>query len=509
MAINLPNWADLGLDHLSDTIKYAWDYELMEIERYRYYYDGLVFDEKVEVEGQIEGEAPLMFPVGLNLVQMLCLAQADAAFGEYEDQPVYFAVGKDHMADDSDNRAIELANLIVEGSDGASLFWEGELERNVFGGSAFKITPDFKARGKIRWSRVPRDQFFPIWDPGDPNVLLEAYVVTPMTAEQAAAKYGYTNPNNLDIVYYVEHWTRTAYESSINHEYRLNDYSGINPWGVVPFVYTPRYRLHTWWGESLSKEIIPVQDELNMRIADVGDAINYNAHPTRYGFNLPRDFNAKNYPLGPNSMWNLGRQIGSSPPPEVGILEAKSAVANGVFDHIQFLYDWARTSSSAPPIAFGEDNGGGQRSGVTLEIRMWPLVKAIRRSRAYLRASLKRALYISGAILKQKDFDGIPKRAIDRFLDGTIVPRFYEVLPRDHSAIVDEVVKLLATDPPAISLETALVILGRGANEQKRIVDMLQNSALWDNARTKAQQPAPGQEGDQGEQQEAQPKSDD
>jgi hypothetical protein len=238
------------------------------------------------------------------------------------------------------------------------------------------------------------------------------------------------------------------------------------------------------------------QDELNMRVADIGEAINYNAHPTRWGINLPRDFTKENFPLGSNAMWNLGRSIGGFKP-EVGMLEAKTAVSPSAFEYVKFLYDWSRTSVFAPPIAFGEDNGGGQRSGATLEIRMWPLIKAVRRSRTYLSKSISRALKISAAILDAKSFPDVPKRAVASLKSGNIVPSFHDVLPRDHAAVVDEVVKLLATDPPAISIETAQTILGRGNGEVTRIEEMLKKVELWKRKNEQGSKPQdPNQKGE-------------
>ena len=124
----------------------------------------------------------------------------------------------------------------------------------------------------------------------------------------------------------------------------------------MPFVYIPRLRSTNWWGDSLSEDIIPAQDELNMRVADIGESINYNAHPTRWGTNLPRAFNAKNFPLGPNAFWDLGRNLGNLEP-KIGLLETRDPAPEGVFKYVNFLYDWSRTSSFAPPISFGEDEG--------------------------------------------------------------------------------------------------------------------------------------------------------
>jgi hypothetical protein len=245
-------------------------------------------------------------------------------------------------------------------------------------------------------------------------------------------------------------------------------------------VYIPRLRTNLFWGDAITPDIIPVQDELNMRLADIGDAINYNSHPIRHGYNMPRAFNAKNFPLGPEQFWDLGRVMGNSPPPTVGLLEAKNPVPEKAFEFVQFIYDWSRTSAFAPPIAFGEDQGGGQRSGRTLEIRMWPLMRATRRSRGYMASGIKRIMKVASVILAQKNFPNISQHEIARSVDGSVVPDFWPLMPKDQAAIVDEVVKLLSTTPPSISLDTAEVILGRGPAEVERIMAMVTNPDLKD-----------------------------
>jgi hypothetical protein len=481
MPITFPDWADLGMGTMSTTIRNAWDQMLYRMEGNRYYFEGDVFTQTIPHEEPSNEPEPLMYPIGLNLVRMLCMAHADSAFGEWDEQPIQFNIKPNREATLADKAAVEVANNILEASNGPALFWELELERNIYGGGAFKIQPQLNPVSPIKWTRIPRENFFPIWDPDDPDDLLEAYAVVPMTADQAAAKYRYTDARG-EVVYRVEHWTKFSYTNTLDGV-PLLDYSGVNPWGVVPFVFTPRFRLHYWFGEDLANDIIPIQDDLNRVLADISDAINYNAHPVRWGINLPRDFNAKNFPLGPNALWNLGRALSGNPKPEVGIMEASAAISNGVFDYIKFVYDWSRISSAAPPIVFGEDEGGGQRSGVTLELRMWPILKAIRRSRSYLSGGLRRALYISGRILEQKKFKDVSSHAITALLEGRIVPYFYDVMPRDQAANVDEVVKLLSTDPPAISLETSQQVLGRGTGEVERIRGMMDDKELWKSER--------------------------
>ena len=147
-----------------------------------------------------------------------------------------------------------------------------------------------------------------------------------MTREQAHARYGYDG--DKERVLRVEHWTQRFYTNHLDGK-EITGYSGINPWGFVPFVYMPRIRTDNWWGDPLTPDLIAPQNELNARIADIGEAINYNAHPTRWGINLPRSFKVDNFPLGPNAFWDLGRSIGSMPEPKVGVLEIKNPVPDG------------------------------------------------------------------------------------------------------------------------------------------------------------------------------------
>lgn len=447
------------------------------METYRRYFDGEVFrDTQPNEDEPYEGEK-LLFPVGINLVKAMCLAQTDAAFGEWDDLPIKFEVRQDLEITEADKKAVELINQIMIDSNAWSMFWMHELERNVYGGAVMKIRPNLPAASHIRWDHIPRQCFFPIWDPDDPNRMLEVYLIDEITKEQAKAKYSVELES--DTGKRIEHWTLTDYTTKLDDR-RIDQYSGKNPWGIIPIVFTPRMRLSNWYGEALTAGLMDTQDELNARVADIGEAMSYNSHPIKWGRNLRNPFNRDNFPIGPDVLWDLGTTVGTTTPePEVGMLEAKEAINEGAFKYIDFLYDWTRVISGAPPIAFGEDDGGGQRSGVTLEIRMWPLVKSVRRSRAFLTTTLMQMLRITAAVYKQKNFSDIPIRAIKSLEEGRIVPNYYTIMPRDHAALVNEIVSLLGTDPPSISLETVVSMLGRGPGEVDRISDMLADKGLW------------------------------
>lgn len=474
--LNFPEWSDLGNVISDSTSVDLWSNMLMEIEKYRWYFDGDVFSEKVPQEASNQEEEIYLFPLAINLVKMLCVAQADSFFGEWKERPVTWVPKIDIVPDDGDREACDLLNAIMDGSNCNSMLWEHELDRNMFGGGAIKISNNPAYPGHIRWSRITRDCYYPIWDPVDPDALLACYFITTMTPEQAKLKYGYETAR--EYCTRIEKWTQSEYRTYID-DFEVSAFSGNNPWGLVPAVYTPRFRVHKYWGESLVKDVIPAQDELNMRLADIGDVISYNSHPIRWGVDLPSSFNAKNFPIGANSFWDLGRSFGANREPKVGVLEVENATTSQSFEYIKFIYDWTRTASSAPPIAFGEDNGGGQRSGITLEIRMWPLLRAIHRGRGYLTGSLMKAARISATILGQKRYEKITERSLKSIMAGRVIPSYADILPRDEAGTVDEIVKLLSTDPPGISLETSQQRLGRGPGEVDRIRSMLQDKELW------------------------------
>jgi hypothetical protein len=460
----IPDYSDLG--KVDAVTKNTWSNLLAKYSEYEYYYSGRVFDEKVE-DSEL-ADPPSLYPVGINIVKMLCDSMASATFGEYDHLPIWFGTrrGVDESSHTID--ASKLLDRILFQSDAESALLEMEIQRMLFGASVLKIRPSIKRKG-VEWLPIKPSSFFPVFDPHNKNRLIEAHVSNYISRAQAKLFYGYDGKK--DEVLFEEEWTLRSHKVVIDGKMRIEKYSGRNPYGVVPFVYIPRARSVSKYGDSLADDIIPVQDELNMRIADIGEAVNYNAHPIRYGLNLPHAFNASNYPVGSDSLWDLGRSFGDHKP-EIGVLEVKNPVPQGAVENVEWLYDWVRTSTFAPPIAFGEDNGGGQRSGATLEIRMWPLIKAVRKHRAYLRTGMRHAAYITGKILRQKDW--ARPRVLDALINSDIEAQFADIMPRDRAAIVDEVVKRLATKPPTISLESALKKLGADSVEEDRIREMLE-----------------------------------
>jgi hypothetical protein len=86
---------------------------------------------------------------------------------------------------------------------------------------------------------------------------------------------------------------------------------------------------------------------------------------------------------------------------------------------------------------------------------------------------------MSARMLQQKKLPGISALALKAIVEGLIVPTFAEIMPRDHQAIVDEVVKRFSTTPPSISIDTAVDKLGDGIGEVDRIKTMMQDKVFF------------------------------
>ena len=186
----IPDWSDLG--SVSPKQRDSWLGEQAIREKYQTYFDGTIFErETTPLEYGSTEDAPETYPVGINLVRMLCEAQADSEFGEWEDQIISFQPKQDDTVGSAEKVASQIASDILATSNANSKMWEVSLHRNIYGGSPIQITPAITMPGWIKWTRVPIESFFPIWDPEDIDELLEVYIVTGMTREQARAKYGY------------------------------------------------------------------------------------------------------------------------------------------------------------------------------------------------------------------------------------------------------------------------------------------------------------------------------
>jgi hypothetical protein len=424
---------------------------------YAKYYSGEVLNEKVEEPGN--PDATLLYPVGMNLVKLLCHTQADSLWGEWEDRLFHLqAFAKDKEVDpERIQRLLRYLYAVFDDNATEPKFWECGLDQMRFGGAVLRVARDPRREYGVRLERVPVASFYPVWSPDSYDDLLEVWVVTEIEANAARAYFNIDT--QADPVRRVEHWTRDRYENWVDNK-KIDRYSGPNRLNRIPFIYVPRLRSDRFYGEALTQDIMSVQDELNMRVADVGEAITYNAHPIKYGHNLPKDINDRTkFPYAPDHLWNLGNTLPGADPPTLNTLESKNPVPEAAFQHINFVYDWARNAGYSPPVAFGEDEGS-QRSGATLELRMWPLTRSIRRTRLYWRPAFLQTIRLIMSINEANGSKTVPREILETYRQVMMDVDLAPILPRERAELVNEAVLRAQTDPASISQEGAMELLG-------------------------------------------------
>jgi hypothetical protein len=423
----------------------------------RKYFSGDVFSERASTGNQDEAE-PLLYPLAINLVKMMCVSQAGALWGQFEDEIAtwYSEPEKDTAtAKDAAQRAVDFVTDVWDGSNVGSMLYEAGLSQQVYGGIYLRAAKDLARAGNVRVDKLLPYNVFPRYHPVDPNRILEAYIVIPIDAAEAHLAYGIEAQGDTTV--YVEHWTETEYNTFIGDQ-RLDNFSGKNPWGWVPLEYFPRTRMEGFYGLSLAEDIMGLQDELNGRLADVGDNVSSAAHPIRWVRNY-RGSPDDDFQMGPDALWDLGQNLAGQADPEVGVLPAQ-AEPTSTFSFITFLMDISRNIAGTSPVAFGEDEGS-QRSGATLVLRLWPLLQSAKATRLFWRDGLIR--------LNHKI------QIIGGKAPLPVTSQFSELVPQDRQLLIDEIIRRAQEN--LISPEEAItrfgVVDGSVADEVKRIQDWL------------------------------------
>ena len=91
----------------------TWAQLRMEYDKAVRYYTGDIFRDKVETEAG-EGDAPLLYPVGINLVKLITLSMTDALFGEHDDSdPVLFVARNNNKVTPQIKATIEYLSKVL------------------------------------------------------------------------------------------------------------------------------------------------------------------------------------------------------------------------------------------------------------------------------------------------------------------------------------------------------------------------------------------------------------
>lgn len=441
-----------------------WSYQLQRYREAQEYFYGDIFKKRTG-DG---ADSPLMYPLGINLVRMMCTTQASALWGQWEEDLISFHVNPERENEAARSRAQQARDVIsetYEASNANILLYEAGLSAQLYGGTFLRAAVDPSKPHGVRIDKLMPYNVFVVWDPITINRILKAYIAIPIDKGEAKLAYNIGESTLPEEVIYLEEWTEQEYRVSVGGKI-LREYSGRNPWGFIPIVYIPRVRAEGFYGIPLHEDIAMIQDELNARLADVGDHVNNSAHPIRWIRNYRGDPD-RDFVAGPDRLWNLGTGTPGGEDPEVGVIPAQPEPSS-TFNYVNFLLDISRQAANTSPVAFGQDEGS-QRSGVTLTLRLWPLIQQVKTTRVYMRDQLRRLHQMMLVMIKARDVRG---QYVAQLADYAVIPNFMDLVPQDRQLLIDEVCRRAEQD--LISPEEALARFGVKAGTELEEYERIQ-----------------------------------
>lgn len=391
------------------------------------------------------------YPVRINPIPSIVQKHAYALFGEsnQDDRPLVYPriiPGKKSQREMA-RQAEDILYRVWWESNGRSIQFENGLWSQIYGGCIFKLSWD--PFDPLRSVPIRIENPHPKYFVGRPTAtdlwrLQEAWIVTPITEEEAII-----NGVEPDIVvdntaWMVEHYTPTTYETTINGrpirkqlDGEWVPLDGVNPWGFVPIVYIPHIRMgSSFYGSNSFDVARGLVTELNRRVADFGDAVSVDSHAyigmrNVAGSPKVQQIAPNLYAINVGSGTNI---TGDGKDPDLFEIRRPSASAP-MQTLIDELNDEIRRCTYIPKVADGEDEGS-QRSGLTLAMRMWPLTSHTNMERISWTSGLDS---LNRMILRMLVIKGEAGMTIEH-ASLRIKENWFPVLPRDREMTVNEAV---------------------------------------------------------------------
>lgn len=224
--------------------------------------------------------------------------------------------------------------------------------------------------GRIRIIPLNPAHCFPEYHPHDRDRLLRFKL-----------KYRFwgTSPEGTRQVYtFTEILTDDLIEQYINDEL-IDQYP--NPIGEIPVVHIPNTTISSSpWGQGDIWDIISLNRELNEKMTEVSDIINYHAAPVT----IITGAKASQLERGPKKVW-------AGLPKEASVfnLESRGEMA-GALEYISFLKRAMHEITGVPETALGQFQPVSNTSGVALAIQYQPLMNRYMMKRIHFTKGLER-----------------------------------------------------------------------------------------------------------------------
>lgn len=409
------------------------------------WYNGTVLEEQLTAAN---GKSVDRYPVKINPIKRAVTKHVATLFGEVaqDDRPLVYprVVPREDSQKEASTKAESVLYQTWFESNGRALQLENGAISQIYGGCIFRAAYD--PLDLLRSVPIRIEKIHPRWFVGRPSAkdmfrLREAWICQPIMPDEAA-EFGVALPSE-DYGWMIEHWTLSNYEATINGEPITIALGGDrmtiggNPFGFVPIVYIPHFRSTGFYGENLFDHVKGVVKELNLRVADYGDAVNTDSH-AYLGMRNVQGAPSVEQPAPGLNVINLHSNpnlTGQENNPDMFPL-GKPNASTVMNDLIEALEASFRRDAFVPSISDGEDEGS-QRSGLTLAMRMWPLVSHTGLERIWWADGLNLLNRMILKMLQIKGEAGITEEQASMSIKQVWSP----ALPRDREADVNEAVQ--------------------------------------------------------------------
>lgn len=327
--------------------------------------------------------------------------------------------------------------------------------------------------GRIRVIPLNPAHCFPEYHPHDRDRLLRFKL-----------KYRFwgTSPEGTRQVYtFTEILSEDMIQQFINDEL-IDQYP--NALGVIPVVHIPNTSISSSpWGQSDIWDIIPLNRELNEKMVEVSDIINYHAAPVT----IITGAKASQLERGPKKVW-----AGLPKDASVFNLESRGEMS-GALEYITFLKRTMHEITGVPETALGQFQPVSNTSGVALAIQYQPMMNRFNMKKVHFTKGLEaiNAIIIKTAAVFEPQMlmydpsqSAMPERDQLTQLDPADPNTYKTQIHWPEPLPVDQLIKLNEVQAKmALGLESkrgALRILGEEFPNEKmdEIFEELQDDAL-------------------------------
>ena len=429
------------LQDLKDFPYMSWSNQLSVYTALKSWYDGDFLN--ATVPDASSGTEIEKYPVKINPLRGTCEKHAVTLFGQtldsirYSGIPIKILPKLDKEDKVRSEKIVNALSKVFDDNGMGGLFVSNGKISQYLGGCVFAANYNFEQKRIISTAPSPKDVYL-IPEGLDYWNIREAWIVKEITYDVAKSYIPKIPGSETDKYYYIEHWTKTTYSVQVNGvtiETNGVKAEGAHPYGIVPIMYIPHIREDKFLGESIITEMVKgLIREINMRTADIGDAVSDDSHKPIFIRNIRGALQMKE--IDGRKVIDLGsgtNLAGNEAQPDMDAVAVGTA-STTMIDFEKELYKMYRREVSHPAVADGEDEGS-QRSSLTLTTRMWPLVSHVELERVFWSIGISKFCKILLTMMEKKKLFGITKEDVDVELTIEWAP----MLPVNRTELVNEV----------------------------------------------------------------------